>query len=317
MLSRRQALIWLALPAVASAFEAAPLDGLWRDAARQRDLPWRFRQPAGAGPWPLVLFSHGLGGSREGGEVWGRAWAAAGLAVLHLQHPGSDVEVLRGGLPALRAAASASQLIARAGDVRFALDEIGRRSGAGETPWAGLQADAIGVAGHSFGAHTTLAVAGQRYPEPIDLGDARPRAFVALSPSSPTGPGASAAHAFGAIARPMLAVTGSRDGDPFGRFDGGESRAAVYDGLPPGRRALLWLDGADHMSFAGDRTGRIPGRGPFARQPLALEREPAHHARVARISALWWRAHLWADAAAAAALAPPQGLGAGDRWSAG
>lgn len=32
-----------------------------------------------------------------GVAVWGEAWAAAGFAVLHLQHPGSDFEAVRAG----------------------------------------------------------------------------------------------------------------------------------------------------------------------------------------------------------------------------
>ena len=34
---------------------------------------------------PVVLFSHGLGGTRDGGAVWGEAWAAADFVVVHLQ----------------------------------------------------------------------------------------------------------------------------------------------------------------------------------------------------------------------------------------
>ncbi|MGL6111398.1 MAG: hypothetical protein ACRC2B_15000, partial [Rubrivivax sp.] len=65
-------------------------DFSWHDSARGRDLPLRMRWPAGDGPCALVLYSHGLGGSRDGGDAWGQTWAEAGLAVLHLQHPGSD-----------------------------------------------------------------------------------------------------------------------------------------------------------------------------------------------------------------------------------
>jgi len=52
----------------------------------------------------VVLFAPGLGGTSAGGAVWawsvgrgswGEAWAAAGFAVLHLQHPGSDFEAVR------------------------------------------------------------------------------------------------------------------------------------------------------------------------------------------------------------------------------
>jgi predicted dienelactone hydrolase len=298
------------------------VDETWRDHARQRDLPVRIRWPAAAGELPLVLHSHGLGGSREGGDVWGRAWCDAGFVVVHLQHPGSDTEVLRAGLPALRAAGNAEQLIARAADVRFALDEIGRRrsaaasDAAGAPAWRDLRADAMGLAGHSLGAQTTQAVAGQRYPVPADLADPRPKAFIALSPSTQRS-NMPVQDQFGGIRRPFLAITGSLDGDPFGAYKGGDQRARIFEGLPPGERALLWLEGADHNTFAGNGERRIVGRGPFLRDPAVFALEPAHHALVARISTLWWRAQLLGDADAKAALSRPAGLQSGDRWQLG
>ena len=42
-------------------------DAVWRDAARGRDLPVRIRMPDGSGRVPVVLFSPGLGGNRQGG----------------------------------------------------------------------------------------------------------------------------------------------------------------------------------------------------------------------------------------------------------
>ena len=288
---------------------AGQQDGAWLDSARGRQLPWRLRLPSAPGPWPLVLYSHGLGGNREGAAVWGQAWADAGSAVLHLQHPGSDTDTLRNGLAALRAAASAEQLLARVLDVRFALDEVERQAGAGAggvaEPWRSLRLDAIGLAGHSFGAQTTQAVAGQRFPAAADvlaLADPRLRAFIALSPSSPRDGRMTVAQAFGAITRPFLAVTGSLDGDPFGLYDSGEPRARVFDGLPRGQRALLWLQGADHMSFGGSSARPVPAVGPFRRHGPAASLEAVHRAVVARVTALWWRAQLLGDADARAAL---------------
>jgi predicted dienelactone hydrolase len=296
----------LAATAARGAAAPAPQDGTWRDERRGRELPWRLRLPATPGPWPLVVYSHGLGGSREGGDAWGEAWRAAGIAVLHLQHPGSDSQVLRSGPRALRAAATPAQLVERAADVRFALDEIERRARAAGAPWRELRADAMGVAGHSFGARTTQVVAGQRFPVAADLADPRPLAFIALSASSAGAP----PDAFAGITRPFLVITGSFDGDPFGSFDTGEPRERVYHGLPPGRRALLWLDGADHMTFAGNRERRIR----IQRERVAREREEAHHALVARLTSQWWRAQLLGDEQASAALRAPAGLAPADRF---
>lgn len=312
----RRSLLWgLLATGVARAQSAAVVsDFSWRDSARDRELPLRVRWPAGDGPCPLVLYSHGLGGSREGGDAWGEFWAEAGLAVLHIQHPGSDSELLRGGLASLRAAATPRQLLARVADVRFVLDELARR--ASTAPWSRVRLDAIGLAGHSFGAVTVQALAGQRYALPGSLADERLKAFVALSPS----PGRDALaieQQFGGVTRPFLAVTGSLDGDPLGngRGEGGEWRARVYDGLPRGQRALLWLDGADHMSFAGNARAPIRGLGARgARDAAVVQREPAQQRTVARVTAIWWLRWLADDKYAQMAMYGPMGLGAGERW---
>jgi len=169
----------------------------------------------------------------------------------------------------------------------------------------------LGTSGHSFGAHTVQALAGQRYPVAAErAADPRFKAFIAFSPS----PG-QVANAFAAVTRPFLAITGSGDSDPLRHSMSGEDRARVYDSLPPGQRALLWLDGADHMTFGGNGEHRLRARfGPLQRSAGAADKEPRHHEVVAAVTALWWRAHLFGDASAITALRSPQGLAEGDRW---
>lgn len=302
-------------------------DETWLDTTRQRALPLRIRWPALAGPvpaggHPVVLYSHGLGGSTAGGEVWGEAWAAAGCVVLHVQHPGSDEPALRQALRALpdrsllQQTQSPTQLLARLQDLRFVLDELARRQAGGPTPaalpWADVRPQAVGLAGHSFGAHTTLGMAGQRYAGATGVDEPRLAAFIAFSPSLPAQ--GDAVQAFAALTRPMLCVTGTRDGDVVGNGATPERRRAVFDALPPGHKARLLLAEADHASFAGQTAA---GLGAAARLALTREWQPRHHALVARLTADWWRAHLMADTAAAGRLAHPWGLGEGDRWDRG
>lgn len=306
----------LALAATVRAQDAAHEDAVWRDAARDRDVPVRLRWPEGSGPCALVIHSHGLGGSREGAGRMAQAWRAAGLAVIHLQHPGSDTEALRGGLQALRAAANGRQLIARVADVRFAIDEIARRAARGEGAFQRLRLDAIGLSGHSFGARTVQSAAGQRFaigggPE---LTEGRARAFLALSPSMGEQPRLTPAQAFGEVRRPFFCATGSWDGDPLGSETTGEHRLRVFEGLPPGQRAQLWLDGADHMSFAGQA---LEGRRAVSRRrpSSAVEQADRHGALLDTLTRDWWRWQLLGEPAARQALRQPQGLGSADRWT--
>src|ERR1700722_20103770 len=67
----------------------------WKDAKRERAVPVKVYLPKGEGPFPVVIFSHGLGGSRDGYEYLGRHWASHGYVGVHLQHLGSDSSVLK------------------------------------------------------------------------------------------------------------------------------------------------------------------------------------------------------------------------------
>jgi dienelactone hydrolase len=316
MISRRRLLHSTLLLPLTSPFQAAAAEigeDSWMDAHRQRTLPWRLRLPSGDEPCPLVLYSHGLGGSREGAQIWGNAWADAGIAVLHLQHPGSDIKALRDGGAAMRAAASADQMIERLMDLRFAISEVMRRGASGDAPWNRIRTDAIGVAGHSFGALTTQAMAGQKYPGVDDLSDPRPRAFVALSPSLPIGVKLSPSEAFAGVSRPFFAISGSLDASPIQRNQASAQRAAVYDALPSGQRALLWLTGANHQIFGG---GQASLRDAQRIRP-ATEPEDRYSKLIARATAAWWRWRLLGDEDARSQLESLEGLSDGDRLAIG
>lgn len=300
-------------------------DETWHDPVRRRDVPVRIRWPAGEGACALAIFSHGLGGSLDAGTVWGEAWQAAGIAVLHLQHPGSDSAIWRTGRRGVRDAASPEQYLARLADARFVLDELARRQQAGGE-WARVRLDAIGFSGHSFGARLTQAIAGERPRAAGAAGDRirdpRPRAFIAFSPGFSARDGfdeADLARRFGAIDRPFLCVTGSKDDAMIVGDADHATRRAVYRGLPAGQKAELMLDGADHATFggqAGVARGTLAAR-LLRRDDGAIALEPRHHPIVGRITADWWRWRLLGDAAAAERLRSPAGLGPADLWQQG
>ncbi len=139
------------------------VDMEWTDPSRARRVPATLFWPASAQAHkvPLVVFSHGIGSSRDGYTYLGRYWASHGVASLHLQHVGSDRTLWQGSLLSLvsrfQRAAGDGEAIARAQDFRFALDRLL----AGEYG-AGIARDRITAAGHSYGANTTLMVAGAK-----------------------------------------------------------------------------------------------------------------------------------------------------------
>ncbi len=73
-----------------------PSDFLVTDTGRQRQIPILVYLPSGTNAAPVVLFSHGLGGNRQGSRYLGEHWAERGYAAVFLQHPGSDDSVWKG-----------------------------------------------------------------------------------------------------------------------------------------------------------------------------------------------------------------------------
>ncbi|HOB94199.1 MAG TPA: hypothetical protein PK306_04730 [Aquabacterium sp.] len=256
----------LAAPATAGDAEAADrvtvLDFDWLDAARSRAVPVRLYLPAesaagaAATPLPLVVFSHGIGGSRRGYSYLGRHWAAQGYASLHLQHVGSD-RTLWAGNPLLlagrlQAAAQESEATARVRDLSFALDQLL----AGPLA-ARIDANRIVAAGHSYGANTTLLAAGaevQRGGQPLRLRDPRIKAAIVIS--APPFYGESApAQVLGHIGVPSLHITATEDVIRVpGYYSPAEDRMAVFEATGGLYKALAVFSGGSHSIFT-DRAG--------------------------------------------------------------
>ena len=231
----------------------------WRDGARERDVPVRLYLPGAARrdtPAPLVVFSHGIGGSRSGYSYLGRHWAAQGFASLHLQHVGSDRSLWMGNpltLPSrLQDAAQEREAIARVADLHFALDRL-LASAEGER----IDPDRIAAAGHSYGANTTLLAVGasvERDGRRVALRDARLKAAIVIS-APPFYGEAALGRVLGAIDVPSLHITSTEDVIRVpGYYSGAEDRIAVFDATGGARKALAVFDGGSHSMFT-DRAG--------------------------------------------------------------
>ena len=316
---------------------AAPqvLDIDWKDSARERTLPLKIRVPDGETRVPLVIFSHGLGGSREGGKAWGEHWSANGYLVVHVQHPGSDESLWKGpgaGAPKQRMARGATpeQLLGRVDDVRFVIDELTRLQARSEAPtWAKrVDLSRIAMTGHSFGARTTMALAGERFPGPIkSVADARITAFIAFSPAV-QGMKRTWPERYGSMTKPFLSVTGTIDGDVMGTGSNPKNRAAVFDAQNAGDKYRVILVDGDHSVFAGGDQS-VAGGGSL-REAAWLNRVTGEdhastsaatakviHDKTSAITLKYLDAYLKGDAAAKSWLTTeaPKALGAAGEWS--
>ncbi len=239
-------------------------EGQWVDASRSRTVPVKIYYPAADGgqPAPVIVFSHGLGGSCSTYSYLGKYWAAHGYVSVHVQHAGSDTLTLWQGK--LRdALLDPSNYSNRPKDISFAIDELTRLAKDPSFPLHGrMNLQQIGVAGHSFGAYTVLAVSGQavgsgrstRYYGP----DPRIKAGIAMS--SDAARTANLNEAYRRITIPIFHMTGTRDQVGAGAHV--DQAALIGHATPADRRVaydhttratayLLTFNDGDHMVFSG------------------------------------------------------------------
>ncbi len=295
---RRHALALLAASAVAPTVVRAQSavvrsEGEWRDEARSRTVPWLIRSPATLNARaPVVIFSHGLGGSRRGAAYYGEHLAAHGYVVVYLQHPGSDTAVWGGVVPDLdhvdRAALAAKIrdpriTIDRFLDVPFAVRQL-KAMDAGGGPFAGkLDMARLGMSGHSFGALTTQAMAGQVFPNGRSMPEPAFKAFIAMSPSGDAR--GDDRRAFAGFKRPFLSLTGTDDGFNLNGPPDVERRLRVFRALPEACPASqMVLNGGDHMVFSGR-----------AEVGKSRPKDARFHALVQAASLSFWDAYLRDD----------------------
>jgi predicted dienelactone hydrolase len=274
--------------AISSKESVHTVDLTVHDTVRKRDIPIRVYLPQENTPAPVVLFSHGLGGSREGNAFMGYHWAARGYISVFIQHPGSDTGVwqdkpLGQRMEALRRAASIENFLLRVKDVPAVLEQLGIWNKTDGHVLAGrMDLTRVGMSGHSFGAVTTEAVSGQTTAGGlVSFTDPRIRAAIAFSPSSPRL--ADPKRAFGQVRIPWMLMTGTRDAALIGDADL-ESRLTVFPALPPGSKYELVLYNAEHSAFT-DRA--LPGD--------KVPRNPNHHKVILALSTAFWDAYLRND----------------------
>lgn len=279
------------------------------DKGRSREVPIRVYLPKETTEAPIILFSHGLGGSRDNNAYLGNHWARRGYVAIFMQHPGSDESVWKESrlgqrMNAMRKAASGENFMSRVKDVPALIDQLERWNKQDEHVLKGrLDLEHIGMSGHSFGAVTTQAVSGQSFLGQGSFTDPRIKCALPMSPSANklTRPEKS----FGNVSIPWLLMTGTNDTSPINDTNV-ESRLAVYPALPAGSKYELVLDKAEHSAFSERALSGDKGK-----------RNPNHHRAILAISTAFWDAHLMEDIAALKWLDSDevrQVLDPADRW---
>ncbi|MBX9939371.1 MAG: hypothetical protein K2Y32_08970 [Candidatus Obscuribacterales bacterium] len=301
----------------------------WLDSRRNREIPVKIYMPKqSSAAAPVIVFSHGLGGSREAAVYLGEALAEHGYVSVHIQHPGSDESLWKtgdgkglkeflqsrkgggdrsallarlssvgglgsggfgsgrfgggagssssasGGLGAsnmlsslgagnrsdlvgairskIGKGASGENLKLRAEDAIFVLDELARRNDNDAVLKGRLDLNRIGMAGHSFGALTTMAMAGQNFAiGKVSKSVADPRVKAAIYLSPPVNlHGREASDVYGKIKIPGMLMTGTEDNSPIGETKA-EDRPLPFYAIRAGEQYLVNFEGGTHSMFGG------------------------------------------------------------------
>ncbi|MBS0191806.1 MAG: hypothetical protein U0573_12455 [Phycisphaerales bacterium] len=240
-------------------------DTVWHDAARDRDVPVRIYMPVMSGQnssgLPLVVFSHGLGGSGQMYGYFGKAMAERGFVVIAPTHHGSDTAALgewakkngfgkkdKNGDGWLRTSISDPEnLKNRPGDISFVIDRALQEPSLRDI----VDVNRIGVAGHSFGAYTAMAMGGltvELEGKKISFRDPRVKAVL---PMSPEGAGVMGIgnDSWNDFAVPVLFLTGTNDYGSGGRA--ASWRREGFDHVKGVDSYLFTIAGATHMTFGG------------------------------------------------------------------
>lgn len=276
-------------------FTCVRTDVTIHDGPRDKDIELRVRIPrpsAGASApaegWPLVVFSHGAGGSRDAFPDLLEFWGSHGYATIAITHEDSLLLKRRKGEgQSLRELASEKgrrelrnsvDLGNRVADCSFVLDHLDEISAAvakaGGSELA-IDRSRLAIAGHSAGAFTTQLCAGVKVRAAgvgkrglafTSVADDRFKAAIVISGQGTTSK-ILGDEAWSEVKVPMFVIGGSLDSSPSGMGpETPESRRHPFEysrGVAKGGPAayLLYIDGATHSSYSGKSVSVLRGDG--------------------------------------------------------
>lgn len=236
---------------------------------------------------PVILWSHGLGGSADGAAFLSRYMAAQGYIMVHVQHHGTDTSIWEGkeGHPwdvIRKTPITRFMTLNRFNDIPYVLKVLPEWFGDNNAIKCRPNFNAMGMSGHSFGALTTQVMAGMLFPNKhqklVSFKQNIFKAAIAYSPGDISHLGDfDEEESYGAITTPLFHVTGTEDKSPL-TGEGYEIRTRSFQKSAEGvTKHLLVLQDADHMVFAGSR-----GK-------LGANKNREKHERILKIASVaWW-----------------------------
>ncbi len=236
-------------------------DIVLHDAERNQDLHVRVFYPEEPGPYPVIVFSADASGP-PCCDALTRHWAGYGYVTLQIMdtestsEPRSANEETVSYLKADRGAPNEpAPWQSSPPEISFLLDSLASLQNRIPALAGKIDADHIGVGGHSMGAFAADAIAGALVNLPghraACFADPRVQAVLLLSPQGP-GEFGLTSNSWENVRLPLLSITGSLD------VGAGQQspqwREIPFERSQPGDKYQVFIQGAGHLSFISAKT---------------------------------------------------------------
>ena len=225
--------------------------GALRDDARERTLDLAIEYPIQEGSYPVVIFSTGFGVPSRSYVALSSYWASHGYVVIKVRHPGLGPEVTE--LAEVWKNQTPDDWRQRARDISFIIDSFPTLEQQYPELKGKLDAQRIGVSGHSYGAFTAMLLAGAQTftgGVPTTYADSRVKAAVMMSAPGPGETRGLTTESWRDVQIPVMYMTGSADRGATEAEDADWYRQP-YELSRAGDKWFVSLAGAGHLTFAG------------------------------------------------------------------
>ena len=258
------------------------------DAVRHKDLVMTIEYPTRGGPYPVIIFSHGFGGSNTSYTPLTEYWAGHGFIVIKPSHADAgklgpilaqrredrraEMEKRRAEgrarnsrnaqaqdqtppqpdslAEAIWATQTTADWVNRARDISLIIESLGAIEGMYPELAGKMDKSNIGVGGHSYGAFTAMMLNGMTsFAATPPIHAADPRVKAGLA-FSPQGAGSLGLtqESWKDVKVPFMFITGTLDYVTAGDV---KPRHDAFAYSPAGDKYFVSFTGARHMTFAG------------------------------------------------------------------
>lgn len=233
-------------------------EGTIRDEERGRELVFTVEYPTRPGSYPLIVFSHGFGATRNAYVGLSSHWASQGYVVIKPAHADTGRQQLSSAADDWRNQTQ-TDWRNRVRDVTMILDSMDRIEEAYPELKGKVDRTKIAVGGHSYGAFTAMLVGGAR-ARGTSYADPRVKAIIAMSPQGASDTFGLTNESWAGVRVPVLFMTGTNDRG-LAENETPEWRRQAFEQSPAGDKWLVVFEGGGHAIF----TGRIDPSAPVFR----------------------------------------------------